>query len=455
MSPLATRARLTLAVVVVGVLAGAFAVAFRWLLHHTYAALLGDENILRGVAALPVWACIALPATGGAVAAVVIRYGRAGNTGVGGVMEAVTLRRGRIAFRASLVRVAACFAAVATGGSIGREGPLIQFGAGIGDAAGRLGRLTAQQRQLAIAAGTSAGFAAAYGTPLAAILFVCEVVTISTAVRMVLPVAVAGVAAAILAGFGPLYGARSYGLGADIELAAFALLGVLAGLLGAGFMALLRASEHGFARLPIPAPARAAIGGALVGTIAIWVPHVAGNGYEAIRAMLDVGAAAGAVALLLVAKAVATSASVGAGTPGGVFTPSLLLGAALGRLFALALAACGWHAIPGAYAVAGMAALCAATTHAPLMACVMVLELTDDSTLIVPVLLCTALATATARLVHRESLYTDELRRRGIAWPDAGDPQDPEDFPDADGKAPARAPDRARRASESTDLVGA
>lgn len=411
------RARLAIAVICVGLAAAAGSVLFRKLLHLVYRGLLGTTDVLSGVAALPPWACVLLPAAGAAVAALVVGCVRSGNSGVGGVMEAATLGQGSISFRASLARVVASFAAVASGGSIGREGPLIQLGAGIGEAFGRWFRSDAAQRQVIIAAGAAAGFAAAYGTPLAALLFVGEVVTISSAMRLVLPASVAAVSASIVAGFGPLYGARAFGLHATVELVAFAGLGVAAGLLGVGFMRLLDLIERLFSRIPGPVALRAALGGVIAGAIAIGVPAVAGNGYEAIHGLLDRSSLFGAVALLLVAKAIATAASVGSGVPGGVFTPSLLLGASLGHLVALLLAACGADVDPGAYAVAGMAATCAATTHAPAMACVMLLELTQDSALIVPLLLCSTIATITSRFIHRESLYTEELRRRGVTWP--------------------------------------
>jgi CIC family chloride channel protein len=130
-----------------------------------------------------------------------------------------------------------------------------------------------------------------------------------------------------------------------------------------------------------------------------------------------VGAAAGTLALLMLARAVATSSMVASGVPGGVFTPTLFLGASLGRLLALALVAVGVHVDGGAYAVAGMAAATAATTHAPLMASVMLLEITADAALIVPILLAATIATITARAIHRESLYTEELRKRRVFWP--------------------------------------
>jgi CIC family chloride channel protein len=212
-----------------------------------------------------------------------------------------------------------------------------------------------------------------------------------------------------------LYGTRSFELHQVSELAACAALGLAAGLLGIGFMRLLHAAEGVFQRLG-PPTLRGAIGGAIVGAIAIGVPAVAGNGFEAIGNLLDIGETVGVVALVLVAKAVATAASVGSGVPGGVFTPSLFLGASLGRLLALGLVACGAHVEPGAFAVVGMAAMCEATTHAPLMASVMLLELTNESTLSVPLLLAT-IATMTARALNRESLYTVELERRGVPWP--------------------------------------
>ncbi len=408
--------RLALAVLIVAAAAAVAAVAFRDGLHEVYALLLGDRSVLHGMAALPWWACIALPATGAALAALIAGLARGGNSGVGGVMEAVALGRGRISFRASAARVVACFAAVATGGALGREGPIIQLGAGFGDALGpRLG-LAAAQRRILIAAGT-AGFAAAYGTPLAALLFVAEVVTISTAIRLVLATAVAAALAAIIAGFGPLYGARTFSLGSPAELFIYIGIGAAVGVVGVAFMRLLALAERGFARIPGPPVVRAAVGGAIAGAIAIGVPEVAGNGLEALRGLLDLGAAAGVLALFLIARAIATAASVGSGVPGGVFTPALFLGAAVGRLIALGLVEVAVHVDGGACAIAGMAAACASTTHAPLMAAVMMLELTSDAALALPLLIASTIATLVARAIHRESLYTEELRRRRVVWP--------------------------------------
>jgi CIC family chloride channel protein len=409
--------RFAVALGAVSLCAGAASIGFRTALHRLYRLILGDESVLAGVRGLPAWACVLLPAGGGLLGALIGQLGREGNRGVGGVMEAVTLGRGRISFKSSVAGVVACFAAVASAGSIGREGPIIQLGAGIGDTGGRRVGLNEVQTRVLIAAGAAAGFAAAYGTPLAAILFTCEVVTMSTRLRLVLPAAIAAVVAGIIAGFKPLYAVRAFEMHSPGELAAFAVLGVGCGAIGVAFMWLLDGAKRAFARLPGPVPMRGLIGGAIAGTIMIWVPEVAGNGYEAIHVQLDVGAAAGALVLMLVARAVATSASVASGVPGGVFTPTLFLGAALGRLVALALAAAGFGVDGGAYAICGMAAATASTTHAPLMASVMLLEITEDSALILPILLAAVVATITARALHHDSLYTDELRRRRVPWP--------------------------------------
>jgi CIC family chloride channel protein len=408
---------MAIAVLVVGAIAATISLGFRIALGDVYELILGNRSVLHGFAALPWWACIALPAAGGAIAATIASLARGGNSGVGGVMEAVTLGRGRISFKASVLRVGACFAAVASGGSIGREGPIVQLGAGIGDAAGRRSGLPESQARILIATGTAAGFAAAYGTPLAAILFVCEVVTISTTVRLVLPASIAAVLAGIIAGFKPLYAQRLFELHSVGELAAFAALGVGCGLVGVAFMWLVAHAEDLFRKIPGPPLVRGVLGGGLAGAIAIGVPEVAGNGYEAIRNLLDAGAVAGTLVLLMIARAVATSSSVASGAPGGIFTPTLFLGAALGRLVSLALLAAGVSVDGGAYAVAGMAAATASTTHAPLMASVMLLEITGDSALIVPILLAATVATITARTIRKESLYTEELRRRRVPWP--------------------------------------
>jgi CIC family chloride channel protein len=178
---------------------------------------------------------------------------------------------------------------------------------------------------------------------------------------------------------------------------------------------MLATFERWFDRHPVPQPFRAMAGGLLVGAIAMWWPSVAGNGYEPLNHILDAGIAAGAVAVLVIAKIVATSGSVASGIPGGIFTPMLLVGAALGAGWSdLGVLGASSHA--GSYALVGMAAATAASIHAPLTAAVLVFELSGDYLVVLPLILATVVATATSRALGDESVYVSELRKRGLDW---------------------------------------
>jgi CIC family chloride channel protein len=192
---------------------------------------------------------------------------------------------------------------------------------------------------------------------------------------------------------------------------------VVAALCAQAFMRLVSLGERLFRASTLPLPWRPAAGGALAGLVVAVIPEVAGNGYEPLNALLDGRFALGFVALLLVGKCAATTASVASGSPGGVFTPTLLLGGGVGFAFASVLAQAGAHVgAPGGYALVGMAAATAATTHAPLLAAVMVFELSGDYAIALPLVLATAIAAATSRRLRRESIYTAELKQRGIGW---------------------------------------
>ncbi|HET7788249.1 MAG TPA: chloride channel protein [Myxococcales bacterium] len=419
-------ARYSAAVVAVGVLGAAFAVAFRLLLHHGLQLLLGTGNVLVGFGALPWMERLALPAAGGAAAAAIslLAARSPGGHGVAVILESVALGRGRIRLPAVLLKSAASLVALCSGASIGREGSIIQFGGGAGSLLGRWLRLPGREARMLVAAGTGAGFAAAYNTPFAAVLFVVEIVTGVLGIDIVVPVAAATAVATTLTrlaiGGGPVYGQREFVLVTQEELAAYCVLGVAAGVIGPAFLAALSAAEDGARRIPVPRIALGALGGLLVGLLALRLPEVTGNGYEAIQLILDARVAGAILGVLLVAKALATIASVSSGSPGGVFTPSMFLGAALGGLLGGAvphlLAARASAAEAGGYALAGMAAMIAATTHAPFMAATLAFELSGDYSLVVPLLAGTSLAALVSRRLRPDSVYTEELRLRGIPW---------------------------------------
>jgi CIC family chloride channel protein len=422
----AALARYFVAIALVGALGASFAIAFRAALQWVLRALYHRGDVLAAFTALPWHWRLLAPALGGLCAGLlgVVAARRAGGHGVAEILEAVALGRGQPSIPMALLKGLGSFAAIVSGGSIGREGPIVQFGSGAGALIGhRLGVAPARIRAL-VAAGTAAGFAAAYDAPIAAVLFVLEIVTGLLALEVLLPVLAAAALSTYLTrlalGEAPIYGLRAFRLAAGGELLVYALLGVLAGLIGAGFMAALDRGERLARRLPLPRPVRGALGGLLVGALALRLPAVCGNGAEAIQQMLDARVAAATLGVLLLAKLLATVSSVASGSPGGVFTPSLFLGAALGGLVAAgARLLAPWLVtgpLPGGYALVGMAGLAAATTHAPLMATALVFELTGDASLLPPLMLATALATLVGRRLRPDSIYTEELRRRGIPW---------------------------------------
>jgi CIC family chloride channel protein len=383
----------------------------------------GADNVVTALSHAPPWARVLLPALGGLAAggiSMLLRQRR--DHGVSGVMEAVALGRGQLSLGATLLKSLASFAAIVSGGSLGREGPLIQLGAAAGQVWSTWLGLGSRRRRALIAAGTAAGFAAAYNTPFAAVLFVLEVVLGVVVLDTVLPTLAATVLGTALTravvGPGPIYGERSFSARSAWELLAFVGLGLLAALGAQAFMRLLSSTERLFERSRLGLPFRPALGGLLCGLLVSFLPQVAGNGYEPLNQLLDGRFSFGFVAALLLAKCLATSASVSSGSPGGVFTPTLLIGGAIGFLyFGLLKSGLGLELGPaGGYALVGMAAAIAASTHAPMMAAVMAFELSGDYAIVLPLLIATSVATALSRWLRRDSIYVAELSRRGVRW---------------------------------------
>jgi CIC family chloride channel protein len=411
-----------IALAITSVAAGAFAIAFRASLSFVVRGVSGAASVVEAMTAADWWWRLALPMLGALGAGLLARsIAKKGGGGVSDVMEAVALGTGRLSLLVTLVKSAASWCAIVCGGSLGREGPLIQFGGTAGDAVASRFRLEPDDRRVLIAAGTAAGFAAAYNTPLAAVAFVLEIVVGVVVIDTVVPTLVATVIATAMTraavGPGPIYGTRTFVLASAGELFAFAGVAVCAALIAFGFTRLVTFGERAFRRRWLAPPWRQALGGLGAGAIIVFLPAVAGNGYEPLDVLLDGRSPIYGVAALLVAKAIATTCSVSSGSPGGVFTPTLLIGGCTGYLFGMGLAAAGLDVgPPGGYALVGMAAAIAAATHAPLMAAVLAFELSGDYAVVLPLVLATAIATALARTLGRDSIYMAELRARGVAW---------------------------------------
>jgi CIC family chloride channel protein len=417
------RARLVAALVAVAVGTALFAVAFRASLAFVYRSLYGAANVVEAITGLPWPLRIVAAVVAAGVAGLIASFRRGGTRqNVSNVMEAVALGNVRLSLRATLTRVSASWAAIAGGLSIGREGPLIEFGGTLGATCGRLARVPLSQTRALVAAGTAAGFAAAYNTPFAAALFVLETMVGIAALEALMPIMVATVIATsimrAIVGGGPIYGQRMFVLASPWEVVSCGALGIVAAGAALLFKQLLAIFERWMTDHPLAQPWRAMAGGLLVGLIAVVVPDVAGNGYEPLNRLLDGQVLAETLVILMIAKMLATSSSVASGVPGGVFTPVLLTGGVIGSLWGH-VATIAWGspaASAGSYALVGMAATTAASIHAPLTAAVLVFELSGDYGIVLPLLFATVVATLLSRALRSDSVYEAELRRRGIKW---------------------------------------
>jgi CIC family chloride channel protein len=323
--------RFAAALVLVSVGTATFAVVFRSSLAFWYGSVFDALNVVDAIARAPWWLRFGAPTVGGAVAGGISRFRASSRQGVSNVMEAVVLGRVNLSFRTTISRVAASWAAIAAGMSIGREGPLIEVGGTLGATVARVMKTRLHGTRILVASGTAAGFAAAYNTPFAVVLFVFETIVGVAAPTALLPTIASTVVATTVTravvGAGPIYGQRTFSFESSWDLLAFGALAGLAALTGLAFKAVLATLENWVERHPVPQPVRATLGGMFVGIIAIWLPHVAGNGYEPLNEILDQRMALATVAWLLVAKVFATSGSVASGVPGSIFTPMLLVGA--------------------------------------------------------------------------------------------------------------------------------
>lgn len=380
-----------------------------------------DQGLVAAAEALAPWQRLLLPVVGGLLAGLILQQigGLLRGRSTTDYMEAVAVGDGWISVRHSLVKASSSLVTVASGGSIGREGAMVQLAAMVASAMGRLSHFPRDRLRLLVAAGAAAGLASAYNAPIAATLFVAEIVLGSIALEHIGPLIIAAVIANTtvheILGYAPVYQIPAFSLVSDWELALYLVLGILAGHLAPAFLSLLERSHQVFGRLPMPLAGRMALGGLVVGAISVYEPQVWGNGYSVVNAVLQDPWAWQALLTVLVLKVIATAATHGSGAVGGAFTPTIFVGAMLGALFGTLVQGLlpDGTATPSAYAVVGMGAMLAGTTHAPLMSILMVFELTMDYNIVLPLMLAVITAHYTARRYSAiKPMYADSLLPR-------------------------------------------
>lgn len=409
--------------VLIGLLGGLAAVGFRGFiaLVQTIAWRRGEYTV-EYLAGLPWWWKVAAPAAGGLIVGLLVRYvaREVRGTGVPEVMEAVAVRGGRIRPRVALAKLFASGISIGSGGSVGREGPIVQIASAMGSTIGQWLKIEQRLLRTLVGCGAAAGIAGTFNAPVAGALFAVEVIIGDFGVAQFSPIVISSVAATVvgrsLLGDMPAFEVPAYSLVHASELFAYAGLGLLAGLAALLFIRTLYAVGDSFDRIRAPLPVRAMLGGALVGTIGLWAPHVFGVGYETITEALRGRMVWELMAALVLIKVLAVSITIGSGGSGGIFAPSLFIGAMLGGAVGTVVHGF-WPADTagvGAYALVGMGAVVAGSTHAPITAILTIFELTGDYKIILPLMISCIIATLLTMRIRRPSIYTEKLLRRGV-----------------------------------------
>ena len=412
-----------LVAVCIGLSAGFGAIGVRFLIRLFQRIFFGPGlNVLELARGLPWYARILVPAAGGLLVGPIIHFlaREAKGHGVPEVMEAVVIRDGVIRPRVALVKALASALSIGSGGSVGREGPVVQIGSSIGSTMGQLLAVSGRRMRTFVACGAAAGIAAAFNAPIAGALFAVEIILGDFGLTRFSPIVISSVAATVVSrhylGDFAAFEVPAYELVSPLELLFYGGLGLFCGGVALVFIRVLYFCEERFEALAMPEWGKPALGGALVGATALALPHVYGVGYDSINLALHGSLGVGLLLVLVFAKLGATSITLGSGGSGGVFAPSLFLGAMAGGFFGTLV-----HdlfptvsASSGAYALVGMGAVVSGATHAPITAILIIFELTNDYKIILPLMISCIISSLLANKLHRESIYTLKLALRGI-----------------------------------------
>ena len=425
--------------IVIGAATGVFAHLFYDLIEYATHLTYGSEEGGGGFYGGRPWMLILLPVVGALIVGHLTHFfaREAKGHGVPEVMDAMYRKGSEVRPRIALAKAVTSALTIGSGGSAGTEGPIVQIGAAVGSSVGQFLRIQRRDMGIVVACGISAGIAAIFNAPIAGVLFALEIFLKDFSFRTFSPVVFSSVIScsimhAIRLADEPIFEAvvlREAGyVFAGLELPYFLLLGLLCALGSVAFIRSLYMFEDIADRIRLPEPLKPALGAALLGAVGIvfvvqtqqgQMPPFFGNGYPIIKEILGeqlLTFPITALLLMFVLKLLATCLTLGSGGSGGVFAPSLMLGATLGGAFGLALNEVGWieHTHVMAYALVGMAALVAGSTHAPLTAIVMTYEITREPKVVLPVMFAAIVSTAGAQWLLRDSIYTLKLRRRGV-----------------------------------------
>src|SRR5882724_7257196 len=381
------------------------------------------QSLLAAATRATWWRKLVALGVGGVLIGLIVWLGRSSVRGHGtsSLIESVALKNGRVEPRPVLLTALAGVATVGSGGSLGREGPMIGLGAMVSSWLGSRFGLAPQRVKILLGCGAAAGMAAIYNTPIGGALFAMEVILGNFALEIFGPIVVSSVISTVIArsfrGPAPIYATPDYALVSGWELLAYTGLGLVGALASVLFIFATHGADRSFARLRLPAAVQPLLGLLLVGALGIYVPYVYGNGFETITLALHDHLPLVLLLTLPLYKLLATALTAGSGGAGagGMFTPSLFVGSLVGGAYGHWIHAL-WPAstaTSGAYAAVGMAAIAAGTSHAPISAILILFEFTGNYDLILPLMLASIVSSLAASALYPYSIYTASLQGRG------------------------------------------
>jgi len=408
---------------IVGLAGGFGAIGFRYLIGFFQTVSYGSAgNLLELAQSTPWYFRVCIPALGGLVVGPVVYFlaREAKGHGVPEVMEAVTLRSGIIRKRVVFIKCIVSAVCIGTGGSVGREGPIVQIGSAIGSSIGQVLRVSADRIRTLVGCGAAAGIAATFNAPIAGSMFALEIILGDFGLATFSPIVISSVAATAVSrhflGDSPAFIVPAYQLISAWELPLYVILGLFCALVAVAFTTALYRAEDIFDKLRMPEYLKAVLGGLILGVMGLLFPHILGVGYPAIDLSLMQELSWWVLFLLVVFKILSTSVTLGSGGSGGIFAPSLFLGAMAGGFFGTAV-----HHIfpevtasPGAYSIVGMGAVVSGTTHGPLSAILILFEMTGDYKIILPLMIACIVGCLASGQILKDSIYTLKLARRGV-----------------------------------------
>jgi CIC family chloride channel protein len=407
----------------IGVLSAAGALCFRKLIEiFQYFLWASGPTFVEQVIHSPWWLKILVPVFGGLVAGPVIFFWvpEAKGPGVPEVIVSVASRQSTIRHRVTFFKALVTGLLIGSGASVGREGPIVQIGASVGSSVAQFFRLNPDLRRVCLASGAAAGISATFNAPITGALFAVEIILLDIELTYISHIIISSVIASVLSriflGHFPAFEVPAFELAHYWELNVYLLLGIFSGIVGIGFIRLIEAADSLFHKLRIPEWLKPGIGGLLLGIIALKLPYSLGVGYETVNAALSGSLALKTAVLLLFAKMIATSLSIGSGMSGGIFAPSLFLGATSGIAVCLGIN----HFLPDLalnpsnYALAGMGAVVAGTTLAPITAIIAIFELTYNDQIILPLMVACIASVLVVRVLFGYSAYEMKLLKQGI-----------------------------------------